>query len=95
VISHNLVLIIQALGANSVYAVHIDNGFMRKNESQQVVDSLASLGLKLTGKIQLYAFFEQLSYGVIGFRIELHASFLLTSFILFVSGKRQSYILQC
>ena len=93
-ISHNLILIIQALGANSVYAVHIDNGFMRKNESQQVVDSLASLGLKLTGKIQLYAF-EQLSYGVIGFRIEIHASFLLKSFILFVSGKRKSYILQC
>ena len=41
----------QALGANSVYAVHIDNGFMRKNESKQVADSLESMGLKLTGKV--------------------------------------------
>jgi GMP synthase (glutamine-hydrolysing) len=46
-------LIIQALGASSVYAVHIDNGFMRKNESQQVADSLEAFGLKPTGKILL------------------------------------------
>ena len=41
-------LLTKALGANSVYAVHIDNGFMRKNESKQVADSLEVLGLKLT-----------------------------------------------
>ncbi len=43
----------QALGASTVHAVHIDNGFMRKNESQQVADSLEAQGLKLTGKVQL------------------------------------------
>ena len=43
--------IIQAVGASSVYAVHIDNGFMRKNESQQVAESLGAVGLKLTGKV--------------------------------------------
>ncbi|XP_046850432.1 GMP synthase [glutamine-hydrolyzing]-like [Xenia sp. Carnegie-2017] len=41
-------LLSQALGASSVYAVHIDNGFMRKNESEQVTQSLSALGLKLT-----------------------------------------------
>jgi len=30
--------------------VHIDNGFMRKNESQQVEQSLKKLGLQLKGK---------------------------------------------
>ena len=44
---------IQALGGSSVYAVHIDNGFMRKNESKQVVESLAKVGIKLTGEIHL------------------------------------------
>lgn len=42
---------LQALGASSVYAVHIDNGFMRKNESEQVTQSLSALGLKLTGLV--------------------------------------------
>ena len=44
----------QAVGASSVYAVHIDNGFMRKNESQQVAESLGAVGLKLTGKVHFF-----------------------------------------
>lgn len=41
-------LLTKALGSNAIHAVHIDNGFMRKNESQQVEESLKTLGLKLT-----------------------------------------------
>jgi len=40
-------LLHKALGVDNVIAVHIDNGFMRKNESQQVETSLKKLGLKL------------------------------------------------
>ncbi len=36
-----------ALGPERVVAVHIDNGFMRKNESAKVKESLENLGLKL------------------------------------------------
>ena len=35
-------------------AVHIDNGFMRKNESQEVEESLKRLGLRLKGNFGLY-----------------------------------------
>ena len=40
-----------ALGPENVVALHIDNGFMRKNESQVVKDSLAKLGLQLHGRL--------------------------------------------
>jgi len=40
-------LLHKALEPDQVYAVHIDNGFMRKNESAQVFESLKSLGLNL------------------------------------------------
>ena len=39
-----------ALGPEKVIAVHIDNGFMRKNESQRVKESLEALGLKPYGE---------------------------------------------
>ena len=39
-----------ALGPEKVIAVHIDNGFMRKNESQHVKRSLEALGLKPHGE---------------------------------------------
>ena len=39
----------QALPHEQVMAVHIDNGFMRKNESQAVEESLKRLGLRLKG----------------------------------------------
>ena len=38
-------LLHRALGAERVVAIHIDNGFMRKNESKNVVESLNALGL--------------------------------------------------
>jgi len=37
----------KALEADQVIAVHIDNGFMRKNESVEVEASLAKIGLKI------------------------------------------------
>lgn len=40
-------LLQKALSRDQVVAVHIDNGFMRKNESQQVEESLKRLGLRL------------------------------------------------
>ena len=39
----------QALNHDQVVAVHIDNGFMRKDESEKVEESLARLGLHLKG----------------------------------------------
>ena len=43
----------RALGVDRVLAIHIDNGFMRKNESDQVRDSLAQLGLDVKGEDQI------------------------------------------
>ncbi|XP_063243087.1 GMP synthase [glutamine-hydrolyzing] isoform X2 [Bacillus rossius redtenbacheri] len=40
-------LLHKALREDQVIAVHIDNGFMRKNESQKVAQSLGKLGLRL------------------------------------------------
>ncbi|XP_065342548.1 GMP synthase [glutamine-hydrolyzing] isoform X2 [Cloeon dipterum] len=40
-------LLHKALRDDQVIAVHIDNGFMRKQESQKVEESLSNLGLKL------------------------------------------------
>lgn len=42
-------LLRKALAKEQVIAVHIDNGFMRKNESKGVEESLANLGLHVTG----------------------------------------------
>jgi GMP synthase (glutamine-hydrolysing) len=39
-------LLAKALPPDQVYAIHIDSGMMRLNESRQVVDSLQALGLK-------------------------------------------------
>ena len=44
-----LEMVLQALRPEQVVAVHIDNGFMRKNESQEVEESLKRLGLRLKG----------------------------------------------
>ncbi len=43
-------LLHKALKEDQVIALHVDNGFMRKNESQKVVESLQNLGLKLRGE---------------------------------------------
>lgn len=40
----------RALNADQVVAFHIDNGFMRKNESNSVEESLNKLGLEVKGK---------------------------------------------
>ena len=40
-------LITKALGHERVIAIHIDNGFMRKNESEQVRDSLEKVNLQV------------------------------------------------
>lgn len=42
-------LLRKALTEDQVIAVHIDNGFLRKKEVQQVEESLQKLGLKLKG----------------------------------------------
>ena len=39
-----------ALGPERVVAVHVDNGFMRRNESETVRHSLEGIGLKPFGK---------------------------------------------
>ncbi|XP_041377694.1 GMP synthase [glutamine-hydrolyzing]-like isoform X2 [Gigantopelta aegis] len=40
-------LLHKALQQDQVIAIHIDNGFMRKNESRQVEESLCGIGLKV------------------------------------------------
>lgn len=42
-------LLFKALGPDRVTAVHIDTGFMRKGETEQVVESLKSLGIDPEG----------------------------------------------
>ena len=46
----------RALNTDQVIAIHIDNGFMRKNESEYVRDSLAKIGLEVKGKRLLVIF---------------------------------------
>jgi GMP synthase (glutamine-hydrolysing) len=46
-------LLHRALSKDQVIAFHIDNGFMRKNESEDVEVSLKDQGLDLKGKLFL------------------------------------------
>ena len=39
-------LLVKALDPDNVYAIHIDSGFMRKNESDVICENLKELGLK-------------------------------------------------
>ena len=39
-------LLVKALPADNIYAIHIDSGFMRKNESDIVCENLKKLGMK-------------------------------------------------
>ena len=39
-------LLVKALPADNIYAIHIDSGFMRKNESDLVCEDLKKLGMK-------------------------------------------------
>ena len=43
-------LLRQALNEDQIIAIHIDNGFMRKRESETVRESLAKIGLQVKGK---------------------------------------------
>lgn len=43
----------KALNQDQIYAIHIDNGFMRKDESDQVKESLEKIGLKVKGQVTL------------------------------------------
>ena len=43
-------LLVSALGPEKVIAVHVDNGFMRQDESAKVKESLEALGLRLNGE---------------------------------------------
>lgn len=46
-------LLNRALNRDQVIAVHIDNGFMRKRESQSVEEALKKLGIQVKGTIIL------------------------------------------
>uniref|UniRef100_A0A8B9GS40 GMPS ATP-PPase domain-containing protein n=1 Tax=Astyanax mexicanus TaxID=7994 RepID=A0A8B9GS40_ASTMX len=54
-------LLNKALNQEQVIAVHIDNGFMRKRESQSVEEALTKLGIKLKGKLYVQMFVDSLS----------------------------------
>ena len=43
-------LLHRAVGTERVVAVHIDNGFLRQKESEQVEESLTKIGLKPKGR---------------------------------------------
>ncbi|CAG9532749.1 unnamed protein product [Cercopithifilaria johnstoni] len=49
-------LLHKALGSDRVIPIHIDNGFMRSNESDRVVESLNKLNLKVRRYNAFYAF---------------------------------------
>ena len=51
-------LLFKALSPDQVIAIHIDNGFMRKNESDAVNESLAKIGLKLITHKAAYQFYN-------------------------------------
>lgn len=54
-------LAIKALKPEQICAVHINNGFMRKNESEMTVDALEKLGLKGEFSISVFGFRFNLS----------------------------------
>lgn len=47
------VLLHKALSKDQVIAIHIDNGFMRKDESTKVVQALRNLNLDVNGAYQI------------------------------------------
>ena len=48
----------KALNPDQIIAVHIDNGFMRKGESEMVKKSLEAIGVNVKGNILFYYIFE-------------------------------------
>ncbi|CAD6997005.1 GMP synthase [glutamine-hydrolyzing] [Ceratitis capitata] len=51
-------LLRHALNPNQIIAVHIDNGFMRKGESEKVEKSLREIGINLVVKKEAYRFLK-------------------------------------
>mmetsp|Transcript_2378 Transcript_2378/g.3130 ORF Transcript_2378/g.3130 Transcript_2378/m.3130 type:complete len:665 (+) Transcript_2378:50-2044(+) len=51
-------LLLKAIPPERIYALHIDNGFMRKDESKKVMEALGNLGLSLTAVDSTQAFSE-------------------------------------
>jgi len=47
-------LLHRALQPDQVIALHVDNGFMRQDESRKVEESLKALGLHLNGQLTLF-----------------------------------------
>lgn len=47
-----------ALPPNQIIALHIDNGFMRKNESEAVEKALSDIGIQIKVKKAFYNFFK-------------------------------------
>lgn len=82
-------LLHRAIGTARVVAVHIDNGFLRKNESDKVKESLSRIGLNLKGKESLVLyytfmrFFESFMVREV-FRI-IHGAYVL--FILLITSE--------
>lgn len=54
-------LLNKALNQDQVIAVHIDNGFMRKRESQSVEEALTKLGINLKGNNEMFVFVGRIS----------------------------------
>lgn len=52
-------LLNRALNQDQVIAVHIDNGFMRKRESQSVEEALKKLGIQVKGIPLVLSFFKK------------------------------------
>lgn len=52
-------LLRKALNPDQVIAIHIDNGFMRKNESSLVEKSLQAVGLDLKSEYLYFIFWSQ------------------------------------
>lgn len=78
-------LLHKALRPEQVIAVHIDNGFMRKNESALVEESLQKLGLELKVINASHQFFEGESREKI-FRKVLKILVILKFFFFLISG---------
>lgn len=51
------VILINALNHEKVYGIHIDHGFMRKNESDLICENLKTLGLKNLDRVNAEKFF--------------------------------------
>ena len=60
-------LLHKSLKEDQVIAFHIDNGFMRKHESDAVETSLKQMGLKLKGKL----FINQLKHSKLLFYLNI------------------------